>query len=855
MPFKIHAGGGGRPANAEELFESLRRRSPKIKHLWSHQADVLRAYDQKKNNRDVAIELPTGAGKTLVALLIAEYRRQTYNERVAYLCPTRQLAAQVHTQAREYGIDTTLLTGPQNDYPQHEWSAYKTAAATAITTYSALFNTNPRINDAQTIILDDAHASEPFIAGLWSLEIQKQEAPELFGSILNLVSTALPGEFTADINQDRETDSIELVPPSAIPIPELRRVLDEGIPTGSNARYPWSLLRDHLHACNLYVSRGSLLLRPPIPPTSSHPPFSAAKQRIYMSATLGSGGDLDRITGVRPIDRIPAPGSWQNRTTGRRLFLLPQLALGERESLAIATEAARSIERSLVLSPTHRGIEPVTAALQNAGIRVLTAQDIEHSTDTFTTANKAALALTRYDGLDLPDDACRLLILAGFPVGSDLQEKFLWSRLGATAVFRDRVLTRFAQGVGRCTRSEMDYAVIILLGQRLTDFIARQEHRALLNPELQAELSCGIDNSQETSPDHFRELQATFLAQGPEWAKVDAEISRDREQTTRAPDESAAILAATAGREVSYTESMWARQFEAAIEHAKSIADSLGGEGTRSYRGWWHFLAAEAALALHRETGKPKWAAIANEHLLSASYCCPAVSWFAHAARAAGAVAAPGSVEPDELTATAAENIGKKLANLGLSGQKFERGMAAASADIRATEHTAFHRGLKALGELLGFVSDLPRENAAPDCIWSIGSDLVIVHEAKSDQSPGNAIGVNDARQAASHETWVHERYNLTRSAKVVSVIESPRGRIEADARTFAGDVKHWPPSEAAALMDVQINALRTLRASVADPEDESSIEAIRQKLVATKTTPHEIVARLSNRRLRDLPT
>ena len=79
------------------LLRDLRGRSSEIKHLWSHQADLLRAYLQFLNERDVAIELPTGAGKTLVGLLIAEFRRQALNERIAYVCPTRQLARQVGT--------------------------------------------------------------------------------------------------------------------------------------------------------------------------------------------------------------------------------------------------------------------------------------------------------------------------------------------------------------------------------------------------------------------------------------------------------------------------------------------------------------------------------------------------------------------------------------------------------------------------------------------------------------------------------------------------------------------------------------------------------------------------------------
>jgi len=88
--------GSERPSlDPEALFRDLKERAQEIKHLWSHQADILREYYNKHTKtKDIAIELPTGTGKTLVVLLIAEFRRRAFDERVAYLCPTRQLAKQ-----------------------------------------------------------------------------------------------------------------------------------------------------------------------------------------------------------------------------------------------------------------------------------------------------------------------------------------------------------------------------------------------------------------------------------------------------------------------------------------------------------------------------------------------------------------------------------------------------------------------------------------------------------------------------------------------------------------------------------------------------------------------------------------
>jgi len=73
----------------EEMFYDLERASH-IENLYSHQADILRLYcKDKKTASDVGIELPTGSGKTLVGLLIGEWRRRTMGQRILYLCPNK----------------------------------------------------------------------------------------------------------------------------------------------------------------------------------------------------------------------------------------------------------------------------------------------------------------------------------------------------------------------------------------------------------------------------------------------------------------------------------------------------------------------------------------------------------------------------------------------------------------------------------------------------------------------------------------------------------------------------------------------------------------------------------------------
>src|SRR5690554_6713286 len=88
-------------------------RTKKIEGPLARQADVWREYvDKALELSDVAIRLPTGSGKTLVGIVLGEWRRRKFDERVVYLCPTNQLVHQVVEQARnQYGIDVASFTG------------------------------------------------------------------------------------------------------------------------------------------------------------------------------------------------------------------------------------------------------------------------------------------------------------------------------------------------------------------------------------------------------------------------------------------------------------------------------------------------------------------------------------------------------------------------------------------------------------------------------------------------------------------------------------------------------------------------------------------------------------------------
>jgi superfamily II DNA or RNA helicase len=265
----------------EALFRDRRNRT--VQGPLSHQSDILRRYHKEAFDKpNVALELPTGSGKTLVGLLIAEFRRVTKQERVLYLCPTKQLVLQVCEQSQlKYGIEATPFVGKIKNYDNNDKLKYQTAETIAVAPYSALFNVNPFFDTPQFIILDDAHASENYIASNWSLEINRKDYNATYFGLLNIIGFSLPesqkqhflseGIGDVGIKSIEKVPTVDLLKSSSAIIPFLDKNIEQ-----SDLRYPWQLIRDHLEACHIYVSYDQILIRPYIPPSLTHAPFANA---------------------------------------------------------------------------------------------------------------------------------------------------------------------------------------------------------------------------------------------------------------------------------------------------------------------------------------------------------------------------------------------------------------------------------------------------------------------------------------------------------------------------------------------------------------------------------------------------
>jgi hypothetical protein len=822
MAFDIPQNSNTSLENPEALFHDLRKRD--IQGLFSNQADIIRQYSELHNgNSDIALQLPTGSGKTLIGLLIGEWRRRKFRERVIYLCPTNQLVNQVASQANnKYGIEVNAFTGSKINYSNSDKSEYKNSEKIAITTYSSLFNVNPYFSEPNMIILDDAHSSENYIADNWSVLIDKSDEhlTVLYNRLCELFKSSIKAtdyrKLKGHVKSSWDKNWVDKIPTPYLKekIPELVDLIDNFIDE-SNQKYSWSLIRDNLHACHLYISSGSFLIRPIIPPTNTHQPFAQAKQRVYMSATLGEGGDLERITGRSNITRLNIPSGWDKQGIGRRLFSFPERSLESEDVSSLILNMVEKANRSLMIVPNNQVKNEAQDWIESSlGYRTFSVEEIESSKEPFVnTDNSVAIIANRFDGIDFPDEECRLLFLMGVPRATNLQESFIISRMGGVTLLNDRILTRIVQAFGRCTRSATDYASILVFGEELHNYLLKSERRAFLHPEINAELSFGIEQSKDRNIDDFVENFEIFLDHSKEWEKADDYILSIREQLNKKNLPGTSDLKKSVSHELNYIYFMWDGDFNSAYDAAKEVLETLNHPDLRGYRALWNYLAGSSAWNIYDEYGTDKMKFHANDHFENAFKAAKNLRWLSSLYQTQEENQEDSESQFDSGLLTLVLRLEHKLEELGtINDGKFVQEEKFILQNIAQDNSNQFEKAHKRLGNLLGFEAGNSETSGAPDPWWIINDELGIVFEDHSESNSNTILSVKKARQVASHPNWIKSNLDFSDQMKIVPVLITSSVKADNGALPHLKDVCYWELDDFRKWAEEAVNTVKELR-------------------------------------------
>ncbi|MFN4275048.1 MAG: DEAD/DEAH box helicase family protein [Ferrovibrio sp.] len=739
------------PTNPIKIFETLPSLSGTFNDLWRGQDKALTEWDKARDKSDVLVSLNTGAGKTIVGLLIAQSLVNEGLANVLYVCSTIDLVRQTSEEAKRIGIDHTTRV-------RREFSndLFETGKAFCITTYAALFNGHSALRNKffpQAIIFDDAHVAENLLRGAFTLRFDIRDNEPLFKEIADLFAPhfkdlGVPGRFRDSLDLSRYSTSF--VAPGGF-YERSERLLDillrHGIKDHAELAYPFAWLEDHINAYAAIFTRGSFELTPPFLPSLALDIFQQKIRRVYLSATLESQADFIRAFGRQPDVTITPANDAGN---GERLVINGQKVKGGFDP----TFAKKLIkkQKAVIAVPDYE------QAKRWADIAVPPEpQEFSEKLEEFRKARDGAFTLvSRVDGIDLPHDTCRIMIMEGLPSGSSLLERYQWEYLRMNNVHAVRVANRLAQLFGRINRGRNDYGAFLVEGTDLNKWLGNDRNLALLPPLLQKQIiigrevqsSFGIDD-----PNQAIELVERVLGRDEGWldyyqreVKL-AEIDQDQLARHKAVEP---FLIAAAQSEAKYAAAMWNGDPATARRELEKTVDTTAQQDTPL--GGWHAVWLGAAFELE---GDKNAALIAYGQAMR---------------RLGGGMTLPrpvgGLVEKAQVPDLNA--FGRSLRDL-LSythGNKFEAEftkLKAALALIEEGEPKQAEGGVRALGELLGFTATRPDsdEGTGPDVLWrDDAKPRQFGFELKTDKKAPATYHKKDVSQGHDHLEWMGQVHN-----------------------------------------------------------------------------------------------
>ena len=758
------------------------------------QMHVLEQFSAEFNQlSDIGIELPTGEGKTLIGLLIADWALDE-GKSVAYLTGTRQLADQVMGQAGAItGLAACRFSG--GNYRGADLDDYHQAQAVGVMNYWVYFNSSPRVEPADIVIFDDAHLAEQPLAGMFTLRIARKTAGgrALYETLCDLVLQNAPDSYPL-LKPLRDGAAPPGSPPELIAFNEWSAIAGSGsnaidesefIAQNFDARIVWRSLAPYITRCGVLVGPTGIEIRPYHPPTQTLPGYSRSSQRVYLSATLGRSGDLQRRLGTMPIAAIDTPRELCTATTGRRTFLInPSTddSLSD-NSLQFAFQQIESAAkdgpgRAAWLCASNSEADEIEEILSDRGLSVFRLQGGNDTQfDEWKVAPRGQLVTAgRFDGLDFPDDICRLVILPSVPAASTEFERFAVAYLGDASYMRHRVGQRLTQALGRANRTANDSALYLGLDPGFAGILADSAVRSSISSEVNNAVRQALElhgqswsSVEEAAQDFWGNHRQTtvdpaVVNNSTRTASTLARPGRARlraESSESAPDEVAAVTR------------FWLGDHEGAAIRAVAAADELANAGELEHSAFWRYVQAQILFDSGRESDIP----IARRAVEDAVSTAPRTAWFVRLKRTLESLAGR-QIDPtahDSLFLSWDEWLREGTVRLPARIAE-ARGFLSGTHDQRAA-------ALEVLARLCGAVGDRPTGNSATDARWvwaTARKGQRRVWEVKTSTNPLSRDDVNQVLGQVREEQTRNPRANVIGCLLVACDSTEPDAMIAA---------------------------------------------------------------------------
>lgn len=766
------------------------------------QATLVEYAQNHTETADLAVELPTGAGKSLIALLVGEaWRRE--GKRIAILTGNKTLARQMEQEASDLNLTPVLMEGRGVDIPPRAKRQYQRGQGIAIMNYWVYFNQNPVIDPADLLFMDDAHLAEHCLHSLYSVAIDRHKHSSLYDSLVSEIVNRFP-EYTVlrdalDDNSPHRSPTELMSFLDQVAISDRFAEIVDASPELANdvdLKFRWRRLRNQINEANLYLSTQTIWLRPYVYPLTTNEHYSQPEQRIYMSATIGDPADLARRLGTHPIEKLKLDRLGVNVTQGRRFIVMNRIEEEDiPERLAVAIYAALSVHPksvwlcSSVAEAEH--FKDVVSAWLNSnklvGHPTWVLSSLGDEIDEFKNAEKGHLFVGgRFDGMDFKASECRLVVLATLPRAINSQEEFFIAYLRDAGFMLRRLNHRIIQALGRCNRGEDDFGVYVLADRRFATHFGRESHRQGIPTNIMAEIDFA-ENSTELSVDALEKQLVSFLR--GEFHDFDSELNACLKDVDEIEESADMASSATAVDEIAGWAALFHSQnYDRAADRFEAAADAASQSELRELSGFLRLTEAKARfLAGMRGNTIAEHTAI--ETFRRAVDCGANSAWFNRLRSSLNRhLTTPQSTDATTIDypLQVVHAFDELLEQVGPRGHRFDKWCAKTTDCLTSGSHKEFQSGLERLGGVLGFTASLPDYGAATDCRWrGIFGNLteVVTFEAKIENEPATEItptAVGQAHNQLSRAVNEYGRFGYTVRGTIVTHLDTINASAES---------------------------------------------------------------------------
>jgi Helicase C-terminal domain/Type III restriction enzyme, res subunit len=744
----------------QKLFQALPAKSKKYAYLRDVQGDVLGKWFAAEKQKDTVIKMNTGSGKTTVGLLLLKSSLNDGVQPAAYFAPDNYLCSQVETEAKALGLKFT-------DDPRS--AEFLAGRAMLIADIRVLFNGISKFGVGHTpelalgaVVIDDAHACLATVEAQFTIQISRAEPA--FQPLLDL--------FADDMRTQSETGTQEIIDEagsSLVQVPywawqdkqaAVVGVLNDHL-TERPAKFQWPLVKEDVAASSCFFTPRSVEISSRCLPADMIPSFEKSARRLYMTATLADDSVLitDFGTDAKAIVKPITPKTASD--LGERMIIVPQeinTDIVDQDIKAFVADYAKTQNVAVIVPSAARA--EFWADVVTPGM-ILKADNLEKGVDLLRkTKGNLAVLVNKYEGIDLPDDACRILVVDGIPDTRRLIDAYEQGTLSDSERYLSRQVQRIEQGMGRGIRSNEDYCVVVLMGLKLLKVLFAQGAVRHFSPATKRQLKLSREISQQIAQKGLEALAEPINdvpTRNPGWVAAAKNALIDVAYPAEESVDQIIILQRQA------YEAFRQGKYAKAAEILQSATDASTED---TVKGW---LMEQSAAALHRADK------VMSQTRLSAASD--------RNKRVTKPLAGIAYKKIDMLGADQAQIAREFLTSRYKAGNALVIGVNAILERLVFSEFETeeFEESLMLIGKHLGFRTQRPeKEKAAKlDVLWAIGNQQYILFPCKSGAST-HFISKHYADEASGNMNWFGQTYGAGYVGTVVIV--HPSDALDKDA-------------------------------------------------------------------------